>query len=72
MFINLSKVAVNTKFIRGIHKDPNLYKIVTDYYGYTENGWFSNTVYTHTIEICKTKDPKDYEIVTKYLSSIDN
>jgi hypothetical protein len=72
MFINLSNYAVNTKFIRLIIKDPNCYTIVNDYEGYTQFGWFYNTVYRHTIKICKIKDPKDYEIVTKYLSSIDN
>ena len=72
-FIKLTNIVINTTKIIKINTYQNKYHIcmnnnILDGYLFISFG----SIYTtdNIIEICKNKDPLDYQIITKWINSI--
>lgn len=73
-FIRFSNTLINTRYIRKISLDNDMYKL------YYHDGIFGMNIITigiidtccKEITICKTKDPYDFEIMTAWIEKQDN
>ena len=73
-FIRFTNTLINTRYIRKISLDNDMYKL------YYHDGIFGMNILTigiidtcsKEITICKTKDPYDFKIMTAWIEKQDN
>ena len=78
-FIKLSNLLLNTNSIHSINMVQNKYfirlsnnNIKGHWYCLFGFGYGKMEEYTHDIEVCKLKNPMDYEIITEWVNKINN
>ena len=73
LFINLQTLVINKLHITEIVKHPGKYSIYLSNSGVFGKILLSNGIITtkyNIIEICQTKNPKDYKKITKWIETI--
>ena len=72
-FLRLSNNLVNTRYIKNVEIHPSLFRIVLNseaHNGFVMfgSGWLSNE--SHTFNIYKDKNSKDYDIVSRWVEEM--